>query len=237
MKIIGLLRVKNEARWIREVVESLLPVCESVLVMDDHSTDDTAAICQSVPNVMVLPSPFDDLNEARDKGWLLEQAQAFNPDWVVFIDGDEVLEKEGPDKIRSIVQSSGYSVVSFHVVYYWNDVHTIRTDRIYSKFMRPSMFRVTGKGQSWLMRGGANLHCSNVPLNLHSSPILQSEVKLMHYGYIDAELRRKKYEWYNKIDPNNLVEDCYRHVIQGDPGGPEGSVVLRHAGPMSFQNI
>src|SRR5437899_367770 len=83
----GVFRVKNEARWIERSVRSVLPVCDRVLVMDDHSTDDTAAICRSL-GVEVVESPFFDLNEARDKNWLLDQVKA---DWILMIDGDEVL--------------------------------------------------------------------------------------------------------------------------------------------------
>ena len=39
--MIGIMRVKNEARWIDRVLASILPLCERVLVMDDGSTDGT----------------------------------------------------------------------------------------------------------------------------------------------------------------------------------------------------
>jgi hypothetical protein len=46
--IIGLLRIKNEARWIARVVRSIQPVCGRILIFDDHSTDGTPEICESL---------------------------------------------------------------------------------------------------------------------------------------------------------------------------------------------
>jgi hypothetical protein len=50
-----------------------------------------------------------------------------------------------------------------------------------------------------------------------------------------AEDRRRKFDWYNLKDPNNLVEDQYRHMIQGDAGGPPPHMKLRHAGPLKLE--
>ncbi len=37
-------------------------------------------------------------DEARDKNYLLRELIGAAPDWVLWIDGDEVLERDGPDK-------------------------------------------------------------------------------------------------------------------------------------------
>ena len=93
----GALRIKNEARWIGEVLERALALCSEVYVLDDHSTDETPAICQSFgERVRLMPSPFSGLDEARDKNFLLTRIVAARPDWVLWIDGDEVLERTGP---------------------------------------------------------------------------------------------------------------------------------------------
>src|ERR1700722_11017913 len=98
---VGMLRVRNEERWIVEALESTLPLCRSTFVMDDHSDDQTVEICQRyAPQVRVLPSVFAGLNESRDKNWLLDQIMAVcEPEWIACIDGDEVLERRDPDII------------------------------------------------------------------------------------------------------------------------------------------
>lgn len=236
-KIVGLLRVKNEARWIEESIKSILPLCEPVIVLDDHSTDDTVKICQSLPDTIVLKSPFDDLDEARDKQWLMETANQLNPDWVLMIDGDEVLEDGGAEKIRSLINDSSCKVATLRVMYYWNDNKTLRVDRVYSRIIRPSLFRVLGSNFAWKTRGKANLHCTNVPEALLHERIYTPDIVLWHYGYIYPDMREKKFAWYNKIDPNNRLEDHYRHVVQGDPIGPPKDEFLMHAGPMQLMSV
>ena len=34
MTVFGMLRVRNEARWIEEVLRAALPVCERIFVLD-----------------------------------------------------------------------------------------------------------------------------------------------------------------------------------------------------------
>jgi glycosyltransferase involved in cell wall biosynthesis len=53
MRFVGMLRVKNEQRWIARVIESILPLCEYVYILDDHSTDGTPEICSSYDQVTV----------------------------------------------------------------------------------------------------------------------------------------------------------------------------------------
>jgi len=57
-------------------------------------------------------------------------------------------------------------------------------------------------------------HCGNVPARamLHALTI---DAQLLHFGYMHAEDRERKYCWYNAIDPANPVEDRYRHVAAG----------------------
>ena len=69
----GLLRIKNEARWIEKVIRSVRPVCEKILVLDDHSDDGTPEICESL-GCTVFRSEFTGIHEARDKDWLLDQS-------------------------------------------------------------------------------------------------------------------------------------------------------------------
>jgi glycosyltransferase involved in cell wall biosynthesis len=234
------MRIKDESRWIVEVLESILPVCEKVFILDDHSTDGTVELCRSFNRVTVLESPFEGVDEARDKTWLMAQVlSVHDAEWVLMIDGDEVLESAGPQKIRRLLQYPLYEYYSFNILYLWNDAHTVRRDGVYGSFKRPSLFRVQpNQLPIWKSTNyGGNFHCSNIPSYLMNLPYAASEINLYHYGYIDASLRERKYRWYNQIDPNNLAEDCYRHTVQGDPCGPPADMKLLHAGPLRLERI
>jgi glycosyltransferase involved in cell wall biosynthesis/GT2 family glycosyltransferase/SAM-dependent methyltransferase len=229
-EVLGVLRIKNEAAHIGEVLESLLPLCPRILVFDDHSEDDTAAICQRFGSRIELThSPFTGFDEARDKNHMLAHLGKQNPDWVLWIDGDEVLERDGAAQLRPLLQDPQVAAYSLRIAYLWDAPDQLRVDGLFGRFTRQSLFRLRGQKLNALhfpKMGPGNLHCGNVPRGLRGE-IHAAGVRLKHYGYMQAEQRQRKYEWYNKIDPGNHGEDEYRHII-GMPGA-------RHApGPVQL---
>jgi glycosyltransferase involved in cell wall biosynthesis len=226
--ITGLLRVKNEARWIGRVVASLFPLCDRVLVMDDHSDDGTPELCAVIPGVTVLHSPFDGLNETRDKNWLLDQAST-DTGWIVMIDGDEILLSGHENEIRQAMAKA--DAVALRVLYAWDSEDQIRTDGVYGQFRRASIFRAgAGRFES---NSAAGFHCGNAPASLRYGS-LQTDIPLLHLGYRDREDRIRKFNWYRSIDPGNGTEDGYRHIVQGDIPEVPATAALMHAGPLKL---
>jgi glycosyltransferase involved in cell wall biosynthesis len=227
-----MLRIRDEERWISDAIESILPLCERVFVLDDHSQDRTAEICKGFDRVTVYPSPFAGLDEARDKNWLAERVRAAcDPDWIVCIDGDEVLVPGGAEIIReTVVETESCHAYAFRIAFLWNDENTVRTDRIYGSFWRPSLF-APYHGRDELIinelkflstpfgrRSGnnsPNLHCSSVPQRfIHGHG--RCPAVLLHYGYMHRADRVRKLDYYTSIDWLNRAEDSYRHMTQGD---------------------
>lgn len=237
--------------WIDQVVKSMLPVCERIFILDDHSTDSTDEICRNIdPRVTVYHSKFEGLDESRDKNFLLQRIHDFvsedylngdpkSPYWVLALDGDEVLEKNSAEKIQNIISNTNKNCFAPQILYLWDGPNRVRIDGVYSKFYRPSLFRLFNRNFKFMSTpwgNGANFHCASVPQELiHSHGWMP--VKVWHYGYMNPDQRRRKYDWYNKIDPDNQNEDCYRHIIQGDEGGPEWYEKLKHAGPLTFKDV
>lgn len=299
---VAMLRIRNEERWIAEVIESVMPLCDRIFIMDDHSTDGTLEVCLRYPKVTVFCSPFEGLNEARDKNWLLDQImRECEASWVLCIDGDEVLERNGPDIIRETIAAlkpgirmykrldddklrqqiafqedllrrgidpsgepeldleaahkaivglkgelarrkrpeSKYAepvnAFALQVAFLWDSRDTVRVDRIYGDFWRPSLFRPfypdpakpddvkiarelrfmsTPFGKT-VDGNPPNLHCSSVPQRfIHGRKLCPARLK--HLGYMWRPDRVKKLDYYTSIDWQNRAEDCYRHMTQGD---------------------
>lgn len=249
--VFGMMRVKNENMWIESVVRSMLPVCERIFILDDHSTDSTDEICRNIDSkVTVYHSEFEGLDESRDKNFLLNRIHNVvsddylkgdpnSPFWVLALDGDEMLEANASNKIHDIVSNTTFHSFAPQIMYLWDGPNRVRIDGVYANFFRPSLFRLFNKNFTFLKTpfgNGANFHCASVPqelLHCHK----RIPVKVWHYGYMNPDHRKKKYEWYNHIDPNNQNEDCYRHIVQGDEGGPEWNERLKHAGPLEFKDV
>jgi len=212
------MRVKNEASHIHEVLSQALRLCQRAFVFDDHSSDDTVSICRSFGDlVTVFPSPFEGLDEARDKNFLLKEITNENPEWVLWIDGDEVLESAGPAQIQAAVAQSATAAAWYmRIAYLWDDPSQVRVDGLFGGFRRLSLFRLRDQPLSLLTfrctGHGGNFHCGNVPDGLVGEH-RDLSVRLKHYGYLTKQQRMNKYAFYTSADPDNHLEDNYRHVL------------------------
>jgi glycosyltransferase involved in cell wall biosynthesis len=252
VNIFAALRVKNEARWIERVILSVLPLCQRVFVLDDHSTDGTADICEAIgPQVQVYRSTFEGLDETRDRQFILDRmcesvpceeidwlsGREDSPYWALAIDGDEELIPGGQDAIQAFVQKSRDHAAKLRVLYLWDSVNQIRIDGVYARLARPSLFRLMNRAFKFQETPwGGNFHCSSIPQELlHRAQPTCVGADLLHYGYMDHQDRLRKYEWYNRIDPNNTGEDSYRHMVIGDLFPADS--VFRWAGPLELKPL
>ena len=243
MIVTGAMRVKNEARWIKRSIESILPVCDSVVVFDDHSTDGTQDICRALPRVTVVDSLFSGLDEVRDKNALLEYVRLTkSPDWVVMIDGDEVLWDRprlqrtisSAKMLRGMMETTAYHALAFPILYLWDREDQIRVDGVYRQMSRVSAFQPRAH-RFTAAQGQANFHCGNAPQSIYNRGFI--DTPLLHFGYMDRADRLRKFHWYRKNDPSNLIEDEYRHIVQGDVPEVPALKKLKHAGPLELKRL
>lgn len=250
MTVYGMLRIKNEARWIEQVLHSIAPLCEKIFVFDDHSEDETAEICAAFPGVTLHRSQFHGLDESRDREVLLRQVMSAvpaehllgdetSPYWALAIDGDEILEKKGPALIRAeLANSEGKHAYSLPIRYLWDGYDQIRVDRLYRTFARPSLFRLMNKNFGFQRTPfNGNLHCASIPQELLHHAHIACPARLWHLGYMHREDRLRKYEYYNSVDPENEGEDCYRHMVIGDLPEIPADSALKWAGPLELEAI
>lgn len=244
-------RVRNESRWIARTIESVKGlVCNAdagypaIFVLDDGSTDGTADLAR-LAGAVVIDSPFAcmALDEGRDKKFFLDyvKSQVSGLDWVLCIDGDEELEADGAEKILRVLRTEpDAECFSLPVLNLWNSPDQIRTDGVYARMGRQSLFRaVDGVSFRSYYEGlsGQNhvgLHVSNAPRDLKTESLI---VFLLHYGYLHKEDRIRKYRWMLSIDPTNEYEDFYRHMVQGDLPEVPADARLKHGGPLQVTKL
>lgn len=222
--LVGMMRVKNEAQWISRAVRPLLEVCDMVFVMDDGSTDRTREIVEAMGGCTLIRSPFETLDESRDKTFLLREIEKYTApgpeslDWVICVDGDEEIVREDWKKFERPLSKEHVSY-SFQILTLYDNPKQIRVDPPYGNMLRPSMFRLIMSGMTFKSsaRHGGGFHCSNVPADIgfgvrvhHPEP-----VRVKHYGYLEKETREKKYKFYMAHDPGH--GDWYKRECHGVP--------------------
>jgi hypothetical protein len=244
-RIIACLRVKNEGRWIKRVLRSISGLCTAALIIDNGSTDNTLAeidraraeflanrVNHSTPEMQVSVFSAHDNDEGNDRQRLLLQAKARGAEFILNLDGDEELEAEGPAKLLQAIESyPGADAYWLQIPYLWNSPETVRVDGWYNETNFARLFRVTGRLSFESIKNGLHTRFNGVQL------IHQPYVRLWHYGYMLQADRLAKYEYYNRIDPANEAEDCYRHMVIGDLPELPATARTKKAGPLDVRVI
>lgn len=222
-QIICQMRIRNEERWLPDVLDSIARVAGGIVILDDGSQDRTPEICKAHPAVIdYLWQNESTMDEVRDKNRLLRRALACKPDWVLCMDGDEILEDSAPERIRDAIAHCppDVSVFDIQFLYMWNDLSYYRTDGIYGRIYHHRLFRLQGQNLAELAfvptRHGGNLHCESVPPTIRGRS-MEIDVKVKHLGYMLAEDRERKLSWYRSKDPVHAAKGYYDHLVD-QPG-------------------
>lgn len=257
-----MMRIRNEERWIRRSLERSWQIANTIVILDDGSTDQTGyeafktidSYCEPQgwdsgkiidvdgpgkdgnQRLIYVKSPFRGGFQERDGQvpheivdrqflWDIVRTRTECP-YVLSLDGDEMLSKQAIrtfPKIWEALQDSKVDMLTFPFLYLWDSEDLVRVDDWYSKYatftrmfnlenltsreIRALRFRMTEN----------TLHGGSLPLEGFKTPdtvlVGKANAPIIHFGYVDDDLRRRKFEWYRTIDPGNTLEGEYLHII------------------------
>ena len=230
-KIIAMYRVKNEARFIEQSLKSVIDICSEIVILDDNSTDETVEICSGFDKVTnILKQKELPLDETRDRNYLFETTQKLDPDFILSIDGDEVFMPNAYEILLeelSIIHPNS-DMFDFQFLTLWDNVSTIRTDGIFGNYWQKRLLRMRNQPLSLLFvenDNPGNIHCGSIPTSsVGFAKPAKSSVKIFHLASLDDEVRKQKYDYYTKTDPNSVLTGAYKHMISGEGefSGPNG---------------
>ena len=242
--VLCMMRIKNEGRWIRRSLERTWQVAKTVVIFDDHSTDNTFTeavgpmgkhydgrnngmamtlwtASGQERELHYLKSPFlETVDEVRDKNRLWEYVCTLPFRHVLCLDGDEMLSLSA---IRGFagachqLEQGGASVIVMPFIYLWNGEDQRRIDGVYNDIHHARLFTIDRapnyRNARFHARGRAGFHCGSIPEELNLGHRLMPEMRVIHFGYIDNEIRHRKLEFYTELDPNNEGEGYYKHIV------------------------
>ena len=227
----GVYWIKNEARFIEKSLKSVMEICSEIIVMDNNSTDDTVEICSGFDKVTeIIKRKELPLDEVRDKNIIYEHARKSDPDFILAVDGDEIFMPHASEilfeELSTIHPNS--NVFEFQFLTLWDDVNTIRTDGIFGYYWQKRLLRMKNQPYSLLFvenDNPGNIHCGSIPpSSVGFDNQAKSSVKIFHLASLDDEVRKRKYGFYTKTDPDSVLTGAYKHMISGEGefSGPNG---------------
>lgn len=205
-KLVGMLRVKNGEPYIERCLETVSRMCDEIVVLDDHSTDNTYEICKKFPKVVKLEkSTSDTFDEGRDRNLIFQWAKERNPDWIYCIDADEIPEEFLIDNIKKLLRPSNPQALGYvlRICHFWNSEKKVRLDGLWGPFYQCRLFRVLPR-QSIREGSGSGLHIGSHP-SIPAENLVYTHYRIKHYGNMDKEKRKEKYNWYTKNDTEGNV--------------------------------
>jgi len=115
MKVTGFSFIKNAVRYqypIAEALQSILPLCDEVVVAVGASEDGTRELVASIDpqKIKIIDSVWDESLREGGRVLAVETDKAFkavstDTDWCFYIQGDEVLHEDGYEEIQKALHT------------------------------------------------------------------------------------------------------------------------------------
>jgi len=213
MKVSGFTFVRNAVKFdypIVEAIQSILPVCNEVVVAVGNSEDDTLGLIKSInsPKIKIIETVWDDSLRKGGEVLAVETNKAFraispDSDWAFYIQADECLHEKDVSKMTSSmekylddkrVEGFLFNYIHFYASFdylansrrwYKNEIRVIRNDKKISSFKDAMSFR---KNLTSISNGGEKLN------------VKSADSTIYHYGWVKhPAIQQQKRNEFEKL--------------------------------------
>lgn len=202
----------NEQEQIIWFLQKNASYFDAIILLDDESTNETYQLAEHPKIVLKFKKRRKEFNDLENRNILLNAASFFKHRWIFFLDTDEVMDPRFADFNFFTNQDTIDSVI-VNMVNLWDREDQYHRDYPYTRngiCLRYKMFRNIGRTQILSPKG--KLHCDHTSYasNVYHAPLL-----IKHYGHLDKEKRKRKHDYYVKIDTEQCQKD-YSHLIDNN---------------------
>ncbi len=214
--ISGLTIIRNGLKYdypFIESIKSLIPICDEIIVVAGNSEDETntAILALNEPKIKFIHTVWDEA--LRTGGKILAQQtnigiQAIKGDWILYLQGDEVLHENAKDKILQSIaiadknkQIDGLLFPYFHFYGAYNYIKTARSAyrfeiRLFKNHKGIYSYK---DAQGFRKYPSFEQYCNNEG-NGEKLNVLKIETPVYHYGYVKPpEIMQSKVLNFSKL--------------------------------------
>jgi tetratricopeptide (TPR) repeat protein len=197
--------MKNEGRYLRKCIESVLPVVSSIVIVDTGSTDDSIKIASDYTS-QVYSFPFNHhFSNARN-----EALKYVNTPWTLFLDADESFELQDAQTLLQTALDAPSDIWGYRITRY----NFFGTGGWYtSKNLK--LFR----NQPNIFYEGAVSESVTDSIHRGKGRIVDAPVLLNHFGhYRSIEDRNKKAHFYLDLMLKEIASSPHNSRLMGYAG-------------------
>lgn len=225
MKVCGFTFIRNALKYdypILEAIQSILPICDHLVVAVGQSEDDTLDLIQNIPSdkIEIIETIWDDSQREGGRVLAEETNKAFQAistdyDWCFYIQGDEVIHQKYLPTIRKAMTDyldnhvveglllgythfyGSYDYIATSSNWYKNEIRIIRNNKKIFSYQDAQGFRCY----------------PNRKLN-----VISVDAAVYHYGWVkDPRAMQAKQENFNKYwHDDSWINDNVAQVEQFD---------------------
>ena len=197
-KILGIVLVRNEDRFVRQAVRNAWEFCDKILLVDHHSGDATARILRELAAEPGGKAIFRSIVHPRESHALLQPFVGTDT-WVFGVDGDEIYDPQGLQAFRARLLAGEFDK---HWMILGNVVHC---DRLESAAGVASGFAAPPSRSITKLYNFAAVHSwdGETPERLHGgTPVFRE-------GFSERDKRRLELEYAWDESPLRCLHACF----------------------------
>ncbi len=206
MKVSGFTIVRNAINYdypIVEAIESILPLCDEVVVAVGNSTDDTLELIKSInsPKIKIIETIWDDNLREGGKVLAIETNKAFDAisedsDWAIYIQADECIHEKYIGTIKQAMEENkGNTEIDgllFKYLHFYGSYNFVgNSRRWYRREIR--IIKNNKSIRSYRDAQGFRLNDNKLKVKL-------IDAYIYHYGWVKSpEKQQDKQQSFNKM--------------------------------------
>ena len=221
MKLIAFIQMYNEVEKgnLVRCLENCRQWADEICIYDDGSTDNSVEIASQYTSHIIRGETNCIIRELYHKQELLDYALTLSPDWIMWIDCDEILDRnatQGGLRNWANYADPDVDAFTFHELNLWRSQTYARTDSLFNNGWFCRLWRVQPEIH---LQTKEAVHDRLYPVTIET--IAPTPFKVIHYGFWDynrmlvkiGALGDKEYIQTTAVENWILNEtqcDCYR---------------------------
>lgn len=205
--IVGICQIYNEIRKgnLERFIKYFKPLVDALVVYDDGSTDGGYEYVKSFTPYVIRSKTNNFTNERKHKQLLLNKALKLKPDFILWLDADEVMTANAGIKLQYLCDyciKSELDGLSFHELNLWRSNSWRRTDSLFNDGWFVRLWRVNPNMKYNELKPG--LHQVPYPSNINRIERI-NEIQVLHYGFSSEKRLAYKYLIYQSHGQSGYV--------------------------------